>query len=166
MRDASTMAICRRCAECRKMFTPAPSARETQRVCSKACRTRRDRKLARARRRLDLDDAQADERERQRARRARLPDGCHAPPSVRKCPISPMEMRSFVDRAFAQSRATLARDLRVILLRFVRISGEAPTLDDAMSRATLGAQPCDTAVDCGANLAGLSRVTLGDRGLP
>jgi hypothetical protein len=73
-------------------------------------------------------------------------------------------MRSFVDRALARSRATLLRDFRVILLRFVPISGERPTLDPAMSRATLDAQPLDNASDCEANVATLSRVTLGDRG--
>jgi hypothetical protein len=41
----------RRCSECRKTISPAPSASATQRVCSAACRAVRDRKLARARRR-------------------------------------------------------------------------------------------------------------------
>jgi hypothetical protein len=160
------MAACRRCAECRKTFTPARSARSTQRVCSKACRKRRDRKLARARRRRDLDDARIDDRARQRVRREHLAAKCHAPASPRKCPLSPKEMRQFVDRALARSRASLLRDLRGMLLRFAPIRGEGGTTSGAMSRATLGAQDSDTVADSGANLAEPSHTSLGDRTAP
>lgn len=160
------MATCRRCAECRKTFTPARSARRSQRVCGKACRERRDRKLARARRRLDLDDARIDDRDRQRARREHLAAKCHAPPSARKCPLSPKEVRQFVDRALTRSRATLVRDFRVILLRFAPIRGEGGAPEVAMSRATLGAQGMDTVTDSGENLAEPSHVSLGDRAAP
>ena len=61
----------RRCAECRRTFTPAPSALATQRVCGARCRAARDRELARARRARDLDGARTDERVRQVACRKR-----------------------------------------------------------------------------------------------
>ena len=161
------MAASCRCTECRRTFTAERSARDTLRVCGKACRKARDRKLARARRRRDLDDARADERERQRtSRKARADAGCHAPPSTRKCPLSAQEVRQFVDRALERSRATLVRDLRGILLRFAPILGEAPTVEGAMSRATLGAQESDIVVDSGANVAEPSRVSLGERAAP
>ena len=160
------MAACRRCAECRKTFTPARSARATQRVCSMACRTARDRKLARVRRRRDLDDARLDDCARQQARRVRLAATCHAPPSARKCLLSPKEVGQFVDRALARSRATLVRDLRGILLRFAPILGEAQAVEGGLSRATLGAQGSDIVVDSGANLAEASRVSLGEGAAP
>ncbi len=56
------MAVRHRCAECRKTFTPEPSARKTQRVCGERCRAARNRDLDQARPRRDLDDARADER--------------------------------------------------------------------------------------------------------
>jgi len=156
------MAACRRCAECRKTFTPARSARSTQQVCSRACRKRRDRKLARVRRRRDLDDARIDDRARQRVRRQLLAGKCHAPPSLRKCPLSPREVRQFVDRALARSRASLVRDLRGILVRFAPIRGEDETLTSALSRAALAAQDPDTVGEFSANLAEPSHVSLGD----
>jgi hypothetical protein len=161
------MAASCRCAECRKTFTAEPSARDTQRVCGKACRKARDRRLARARRRRDPDDARADERERQRtSRKARADAGCHAPPSTRKCPLSDKEVRHFVDRALERSRATLVSDLRGILLRFVPISGDGPTVGAAMSRATLGAEASDVMDDSGEKLATPSRGSLGVRRRP
>ena len=71
-----------------------------------------------------------------------------------------------MDRALARSRVTLVRDLHAILLRFAPIPGEAPTAEGAMSRATLGVQTSDTAEDSSANLAELSRMSLGDRTRP
>ena len=71
-----------------------------------------------------------------------------------------------MDRALARSRASLVRDLRVILLRFVPIRGEGGTPEGAMSRATLGAQAPETVGDSGSNLAEVSRVSLGDRVVP
>ena len=157
------MVTCHRCAECRKMFTPAPSARETQRVCGARCRAVRDRGLARVRRRRDLDDARADERDRQRlSRQRRAAAGCHAPPSPRKSPLSAKEVRVFVDRALERSRATLARDLGAILLRFGVVIGEGPTVGSALSRASLDLQGSDKKADSAANLAQPSRVSLGD----
>jgi hypothetical protein len=118
----------RRCTECRQMFTVAASARATQRVCGDQCRCARDRKLARQRRRRDLDEARADERDRQRGSRARRAEaaaesGCHAPPSARKLLLSRQEVSEFVDRAFTRSRATLVRDLRGALGRYIAKSG-------------------------------------------
>lgn len=132
-RDRTLGLMRRRCTECRQMFTVAASARATQRVCGSACRRRRDRKLARQRRRRDLDDARADERVRQRASRVRRADeatkaatmesGCHAPPSAAKLLLSRQEVTEFVNRALALSRATLVRDLRGALGRYVAKSG-------------------------------------------
>ena len=161
------MAASCRCAECRTTFIAEPSARDTQRVCGKVCRKARDLRLARARRRRDLDDARADERERQRtSRKARTEAGCHAPPSMRKCPLSNKEVRQFVDRALERSRATLVRDLRGILLRFVSSSGDGSTVGAAMSRATLGAEASDVMDDSGGKLATPSRGSLGVRRRP
>jgi len=157
----------RRCAECRKTFTPAPSARTTQRVCGHGCRAARDRRLVRARRRGAIEEARADERERQRAHRERrTAAGCHAPPSARKPLYSRQEVGRFVDRAFALSRATLVRDLRGILLRIAPAAGHAEGTRGSLSRATLGAQHADTATDSSEKLAPLSRMTLGDRAPP
>ena len=50
-RDPGRMGTRRRCSECRHTFIPSPRARSTQRDCCRACRTSRNRKLARARRR-------------------------------------------------------------------------------------------------------------------
>ena len=161
------MAASCRCAECRTTFIAEPSARDTQRVCGKACRKVRDLRLARARRRRDLDEARIDERERQRTRRkARAESGCHAPPSTRKCPLSDKEVRQFVDRALERSRATLVRDLRGILLRFVPISGDGPCVGAVVSRAPLGVEAFDVMGDSGENLATLSRGSLGARRQP
>jgi hypothetical protein len=122
--------MCRRCTECRRMFVAAASAIATQRVCGRACRGVRDRKLARKRRRRDRDEARAEERARQRASRDRrvAASGCHAPPSARKYPLSRAEVGEFVDHALALSRATLVRDFRGALGRYVAKSGAAPVL--------------------------------------
>jgi hypothetical protein len=65
-----------------------------------------------------------------------------------------------------RSRATLVRDLRGILLRFVPISGDGSTVGAVMSRATLGAEASDVMDDSGENLATLSRGSLGVRRRP
>src|SRR5208337_2132604 len=102
----------------------------------------------------DLDEARSDERGRQRSsRQARAAAGCHAPPSLRKCPLSPREVRQFVDRALGRSRATLVRDLRGVLVRFAALAGKAEAGKWALSRATLGSQVSEKSDDSGANLA-------------
>jgi len=75
-------------------------------------------------------------------------------------------MRQFVDRALSRSRATLVRDLRRILQRFASSRGEDGAIEGAMSRATLGAETAEFVADVGANVVVLSRMSLGDRGLP
>jgi hypothetical protein len=85
---------------------------------------------------------------------------------MRKCPLSDKEVRQFVDRALERSRATLVRDLRGILLRFVPISGDGSTVGAAMSRATLGAEASDVMDDSGEKLATPSRGSLGVRRRP
>jgi hypothetical protein len=75
-------------------------------------------------------------------------------------------MREFVDRALDQSRATLMREMRAILLRFAPIPGNGSRSNTALSRATLGAQAAETTTDSGANVAEPSRMSLGDRPAP
>jgi hypothetical protein len=107
------------CSECRRMFTPSPRARATQRVCGAKCRIHRDRKLARTRRRGDIDACRIDEQKRQddcrhgraKAREAATGAPCHAPASAPKPAELPEEVVRFVYRAFEASRATFLRDL-------------------------------------------------------
>jgi hypothetical protein len=115
----------RRCCECRKTFTPAPSASATQRVCSPVCRRARVRKLGRKRRGRELEQCRADERERQRACRAgRMGEPCHAPASARKYAISREEVGQIVDRILALSRVSLERDLPRFLDQFAAEVGK------------------------------------------
>ena len=161
------MAVRLRCAECRKTFTPEPSARKTQRVCGEACRASRDRWLARVRRLRDLDDARADERARQEvSRKRRAEAGCHAPASARKCPLSKTEVSQIVGRALESSRASLEREVRCILRRLAPNSGNAMAAGATMSRASLDAQVPDIAALSGGKLAELSRMSLGERDVP
>lgn len=67
-----------------------------------------------------------------------------------------------MDRAFERSRATLLRDLRGFLARFAVLGGEGATVGAAVSRASLEVQALVMMVDSRANLAPLSRVSLGD----
>jgi len=107
------MATRKRCSECRKTFTSAPTARSAQRVCSASCRAARDRKLQRARRRRDLDGYREDERRRQQEHRERRrsADGGHAPPSERKHLKIKPKIAKIVDRRLKSLRLTLIRDL-------------------------------------------------------
>jgi hypothetical protein len=70
-------------------------------------------------------------------------------------------VRQFVDRALERSRATLVRDLRGILLRFVPISGDGSSVGAVVSRATTGAQASDMMDDFGENMAAMLRGSLG-----
>jgi len=149
------MASRRRCTECRRTFTPSPRALATQCVCGPACRAARDRKLARARRRREIDDYRADECDRQRASRAGrarsattvgVPPGCHAPPSASKSPDLRKEIAQIVERIVARSRATLEHDLRRIWPR----QREIVARPGAASRASFGAQACDSEGQSGA----------------
>jgi hypothetical protein len=60
-----------------------------------------------------------------------------------------------------RSRATLVRDLRGILLRFVPIPGDGSSVGAVVSRATLGVEASDVMDDSGEKLATLSRGSLG-----
>lgn len=124
-----------RCSECRKTFTPAASARLTQRVCSASCRNVRDRRQARVRRGQDLEGAREDERERQRASRARRRESVgHAGASPPKVPLSHGQIAAIVDRALAPSRASLVLQMGV----FVRRSGLDLGNAWRLSRGSLG----------------------------
>ena len=125
-----------RCTECRRTFVPAasakttppgsetPAAKTTQRVCGAACRAARDRKLARARRRRDVEAYRADEQARQQAFRERRAAG-HAGASAPKSEISQDEVAVIVARVLEASRATLVREMRLILVRSGPRAGEA-----------------------------------------
>ncbi len=128
----------RRCTECRKSFEVVASAIATQCVCGARCRSERDRKLARKRRLRELVEMRGEERDRQRASRARrsLESGCHAPPSAPKELLSRGEVGKIVDQALALSRGTLVRDLRGVLRRYARDSGDP----EGLSRVSLGRQ--------------------------
>ena len=62
----------RRCCECRRWYTPEPSAAKTQMTCGRKCRLLRRAKQEKARREADLSNARAADRVRQREHRERL----------------------------------------------------------------------------------------------
>lgn len=115
------------------MFTPSPQAKAKQRVCSPACRAKRDSKLQRARRRRDIEDHRADERERQRASRAkrRGEATCHAPAAEPKPSKVKDKSRQIVDGAPPLSRAGLEQQLADLmpLLRQI-VANQAPVTRD------------------------------------
>jgi hypothetical protein len=124
-----------RCSECRKTFTPAASARLTQRVCSVACRNVRDRRQARVRRGQDIEGAREDERERQRASRTRRRESAgHEGASPLKASLSQGQIAAIVYRALASSRASLVLQMGVIARRSWLDLGNAWRL----SRGSLG----------------------------
>lgn len=73
--------------------------------------------MAGERRRRDPEGYREDERRRQQACRERrgASDGCHAPPSARKSPSLEGQIGRIVARALEASRATLIREIRVIV---------------------------------------------------
>jgi hypothetical protein len=124
----------RRCVECRRWFTPEPSARTTQKLCGDApCKASRRNARARRRRSHDVQDYRVDERVRQRASRAQriksagasappsLPQEgpavteCHVPPSIENARQIALQLLAGWDKATAESRATLKRQLAAIL---------------------------------------------------
>ena len=123
----------------------------TQRVCGAACRTSRDRELARDRRVRELTAFREDERKRQqevRDRRKAAASGVtgppvtrrHAPPSGHNTLQFPQKVLEVWDKESARSRATLARILASVaeasgLSRGTRQVPQGPT-----SRATLAAE--------------------------
>ncbi len=154
----------RRCAECRCWYTAAQSARQTQKVCGTECRKRRRRRRSRARRRGSVQECRVDERERQRKSRAERrargaaasePDAgastgaSHAPPLAR----IPLELREEIleswDRAAALSRASLKRELRVILVGSAANLGNEGGPNCAMSRTRLSVQQYVMTGECG-----------------
>jgi hypothetical protein len=106
----------RRCTECRKWFTPQPSARTHQHVCGAACRRVRRRKLARYRRLDDLVEQRTDERLRQRKHRDAAKGVVrHAPASDAKQAELLSIVEQIVDKVARVSRATLLGDVRRML---------------------------------------------------
>ncbi len=126
-----------RCTECRKTVPAAPSAKGKQRVCSQACRKKRNRKLARKRRRGELQEYRQDEvirkraqrrRERERKSRQRAltaePESvswqagadCHAPGSTYNLAEVLHKVDKIVDETFAVSRARLRQELQAMVL--------------------------------------------------
>ncbi len=111
----------RRCSECRRSYCPSPKAGKAQKVCGPACRTARNRRLARRRRARDPVRHRALERARQRKWRegrkgrsassagetAAPTGGSHAPPSAEN-PAQLLKVAlEKVDESVEASRATL-----------------------------------------------------------
>ena len=144
-----------RCTECRHWYHAVPSAHSTQKVCGPECRARRRRRLARERRLEHVQDARVEERERQRQCRARrrnagkaregatektgppVRDG-HAPPSNANYREVMGKVLDLWDKEVARSRASLAREIGVILRGSSPWRGTARDPIEALSRATLG----------------------------
>jgi len=137
------MAVKVRCTECGVTVLAAPSAKGAQRVCSKACRKTRNRRLARKRRRAHLQEFRQDEVRRKRAQRERerdrgaltreprsvsreAPSQCHAPGSSCNQSKQLDKIDKFVDDFFEVSRASLRQQLRVMLLKTAAQSSMPP----------------------------------------
>lgn len=141
--------IRKRCAECRRWFTPPARLAKQQRVCSAACRLKRRAKQARARRACEPARYRDEERERQRrcrqeqrlarlgAAKAQKPDAgsepagaggaaCHAPGDAQKSRKSQREFEDLWDRLIGVSRAGLEREVRKIARQAWRKSRHAP----------------------------------------
>lgn len=61
----------KRCTECRRWYRPSRTATGSQKTCSRACRKKRQCKLAKRRRLNELDEYRSDERLRQASHRER-----------------------------------------------------------------------------------------------
>lgn len=124
----------KRCCTCRQYFRPHPCAVQAQKSCSVECRIKRRRKLAKIRRERDLQDNRIDERQRQRKCRQRRRQG--TPGSEKRKSVSETMSRTGlqmqaddlqrlilkkVDKQFRLSRATLCRDLEILLSVSVEI---------------------------------------------
>ena len=132
-----------RCVSCRKKFWPQPSARVTQKVCSRACRLVRRRRNGRKRRRSDLNAYREDERARQRDSRTRRRRRGEARPKrgVLSRTSLGAEARVLVgdfleiwDKTQALSRTSLKRELlRAVVLEATKRgqkSAERPDVTD------------------------------------
>ena len=125
-----------RCTECGKTVPAAPSAKAKQKVCSQACRKKRNRKLARKRRRAELQEYRQDEVRRKRAQRQRDRErerrqrgltaesesaswqaeaDCHAPGSTYNLSEVLQKVDEIVDETFAVSRARLRQELEAMV---------------------------------------------------
>ena len=148
----------RKCSECRKWFTPGPTA-DHQKTCCEKCRRERRCRLARKRRLADLEAYREDEKQRQRRHRegmsakprepaSRGPrhgpvgsrhgpaSGCHGPASTRnRLEFQPV-LAEIVDKVLEVSRATLEREL---LINIEQFGGKVAQAGDGgpVSRATL-----------------------------
>lgn len=124
-----------------------PSAKGAQKVCCKACRKRRNRKLARKRRRAQPKEYRQDEVLRKRAQRQREreeesrpraltadPESasrqtlgvCHAPGSASNLAEVLDKIDKIVDETFAMSRARLRRELEAMVLKSASQSTTPP----------------------------------------
>jgi len=126
------MAVKIRCTECGRTVRAAPSAKSAQKVCGKACRKTRNRKLARKRRRANLQECRQDEvdrkrkqRELERDRRAlttepestsrETPSPRHAPVSTSNFAKHLSKVDKIVGEVFEMSRARLRQELEAML---------------------------------------------------
>lgn len=134
-----------RCTECRQTVPAAPSAKGAQKVCSKACRKKRDRNLARKRRRAELQEYRQDEVRRKRAQRQREREergqaltaegesasrqtigDCHAPGSASNLAEVLDKIDEIVEETFEMSRARLRRELEAMVLKTAAQSTTPP----------------------------------------
>ena len=122
-----------RCTECRKWALASPTTKGGQKVCGKACRKRRNNKLARRRRRENLGEYRLDDRDRKRRSRQSQRAGkteqmpgltpqreceswtgslaCHAPGSPDNLAEVMEKLGQILDDALAMSRARFRRQL-------------------------------------------------------
>lgn len=128
----------KRCTVCRRWYHPSIKAASFQNTCSKQCRLKRRRRLARARRERNLQDYRVDERERQRASRRRRKKKAAStetgdPAAVSRAGLlsQPMNLqqlvRESVDKALEKSRATLIRQLTASLADNSPNRGQVPS---------------------------------------
>ncbi len=133
-----------RCTVCRTTVPAAPTAGDSQKVCGKECRKKRNRMLASKRRQARLAEYRQDEVKRKREQRARekaarraLTAGqesaarqdsqpCHAPGSVDNLPKVLAKVDQIVDEALAMSRARLRQELKRMILSPAAQSPTAP----------------------------------------
>ena len=135
------MAFAKRCAGCRKMFTPDPRAAKRQVMCGRPCGAPRRRAQAKARRDADVAGYRESERKRQRERRRRCAERAASAPErrVKPPPRAEMSRADFaaqlhaitsvivqnVDRAAAVSRADFGRQVAKIVKEGVENLGRA-----------------------------------------
>ena len=116
------------CASCRKGFEPHPAAREIQVTCSKPCRLRHRRKLAKDRRGKNPELSRANERQRQqrcrRKKRGESPGLVTAAGAV--APAAGVELRSLAELVLSVMDPHLASLRRTVYSELVSVVRAGP----------------------------------------